>query len=666
MTPTHRHEPSSSFDSADAGSPRHGTPDTKSTALSPEDIRQDITAHGSTVITQPPAFLLGAVPLKGHKSTATAYHDPFLTSKPGNTIGYPTDSSRHKLSPIAPAFTPLALGGGTGENIVTSTLMVPMHPSRGGPYYSPSSLQSSPRLPEAPYSQTSHRPYSPGVQPPSTMSGQRFSTDSFLSRSVVISHIDGRMSAEDFEGLISHTKYRSRRHLVLENLAVTGTVYASFTDVRDAIEAVRGLRGIGWNWLIQFLSVPEPPMDSHQGDLKGMMTSKYEGQLLVTAEFSGPAAFFNVDTVGRLILDLLNNYGSVMAHKVVSTIHPVVAYRAEFFDVKDADHAIVHLNGFRIAGCTMSVKSYQDEGPVIVSQEDTFLDDRFSQLGLDSDPARSTMPVSRSPLFSPFPLPSPSYNGTLTPGLFNSPNSPMFFGGLSPDLLGQRVGDGSPISRNIPSYPASGMQTPTWSSFDATSSNPGAIGQERHTPMSSFHSLNQYPRSLVRHGGRQVTDPSSGHHNVVDVNRIRKGADVRTTIMLRNIPNKIDQAMLKDIVDETSWGSVGYAFINFEDPYYIIEFVNARSGHRWNRFNSDKVAEISYASEAYHTMRPTGAHCSLAIQGKDCLIFRTGNDPMAGSEEPFPGPDNPSKMRRSVENAEHVGETPAPLQPELS
>jgi hypothetical protein len=28
---------------------------------------------------------------------------------------------------------------------------------------------------------------------------------------------------------------------------------------------------------------------------------------------------------------------------------------------------------------------------------------------------------------------------------------------------------------------------------------------------------------------------------------------------------------------------------------------------------------------------------------------------MAGREEPFPGPDNQSKMKRSVENAEHVG-----------
>lgn len=79
-----------------------------------------------------------------------------------------------------------------------------------------------------------------------------------------------------------------------------------------------------------------------------------------------------------------------------------------------------------------------------------------------------------------------------------------------------------------------------------------------------------------------------------------------------------------------------------------------------------------------------------AIQGKDCLVqkfrnssvmlehptfrpkvgsyntsslacantsqlFVTGSGSDAGDEEHFPGPDNPSKMRRSVENAEHVG-----------
>jgi hypothetical protein len=176
---------------------------------------------------------------------------------------------------------------------------------------------------------------------------------------------------------------------------------------------------------------------------------------------------------------------------------------------------------------------------------------------------------------------------------------------------------------------------------------------------------------------RSTYHNSVGHHNHVDTGRIREGTDVRTTIMLRNIPNKVDQAMLKRIVDESSWGkydfmylridfandcNVGYAFINFVDPLDIIDFVEARGNQRWNCFKSDKVAEISYAT----------------IQGKDCLVqkfrnssvmlesahyrpklFFTSNGPMpelAGQEEPFPKPDNQSKMKRSCENAEHVGE----------
>ena len=131
--------------------------------------------------------------------------------------------------------------------------------------------------------------------------------------------------------------------------------------------------------------------------------------------------------------------------------------------------------------------------------------------------------------------------------------------------------------------------------------------------------------------------------------------------------------MLKEIVDESSHGkydfmylridfanncNVGYAFINFEDPIHIIDFVDARAGKRWNRFNSDKVAEVSYAT----------------IQGRDCLVakfrnssvmyenekfrpklFTTGTGPLAGEEELFPGADNASKMRRSLENAGQIG-----------
>jgi hypothetical protein len=79
--------------------------------------------------------------------------------------------------------------------------------------------------------------------------------------------------------------------------------------------------------------------------------------------------------------------------------------------------------------------------------------------------------------------------------------------------------------------------------------------------------------------------------------------------MLRNIPNRIDQPMLKQIIDDTSFGkfdfmylridftnncNVGYAFINFQLPEDIIPFVMSIVGQRWA--NSDKVAEVSYAT----------------------------------------------------------------------
>jgi hypothetical protein len=56
------------------------------------------------------------------------------------------------------------------------------------------------------------------------------------------------------------------------------------------------------------------------------------------------------------------------------------------------------------------------------------------------------------------------------------------------------------------------------------------------------------------------------------------------------------------------------------------------------------------------TFRPKVRSSAITMDLAYCLqIFFTGNDPRAGEEEKFPSPDNASKMRRSVENAEHVG-----------
>lgn len=88
------------------------------------------------------------------------------------------------------------------------------------------------------------------------------------------------------------------------------------------------------------------------------------------------------------------------------------------------------------------------------------------------------------------------------------------------------------------------------------------------------------------------------------VEQVSKGLDKRTTIMIRNIPNKYTQAMLLQEIDASYRGAydffylpidfknkcnVGYAFINFMDYRRIVPFFREFNGQRWKNFNSEKV-----------------------------------------------------------------------------
>ena len=88
------------------------------------------------------------------------------------------------------------------------------------------------------------------------------------------------------------------------------------------------------------------------------------------------------------------------------------------------------------------------------------------------------------------------------------------------------------------------------------------------------------------------------------------GDDRRTTLMIKNIPNKYTQRMLLNTIDESFKGTydffylpidfknkcnVGYAFINMVQPGYIVPFVQKFDHKKWDKFNSEKVCQISYA-----------------------------------------------------------------------
>lgn len=125
----------------------------------------------------------------------------------------------------------------------------------------------------------------------------------------------------------------------------------------------------------------------------------------------------------------------------------------------------------------------------------------------------------------------------------------------------------------------------------------------------------------------QHTDPAT---------YVNAGGDKRTTLMIKNIPNKYTQKMLLTTIDETFRGTydffylpidfknkcnVGYAFINMVRPEYIIPLIQKFDRKKWEKFNSEKVCNISYARiQVRATMQLVVMASSSSYHGSCCVV----------------------------------------------
>lgn len=128
------------------------------------------------------------------------------------------------------------------------------------------------------------------------------------------------------------------------------------------------------------------------------------------------------------------------------------------------------------------------------------------------------------------------------------------------------------------------------------------------------------------------------HKNVMfalDINKVQRGEDKRTTLMIKNIPNKYNQDMLLETIDKyilagsydflylpidfKNQCNVGYAFINMTSPESIIPLYQHFHQRKWERFNSEKIAHISYAR----------------IQGRQALIDHFRNSSLMHEDPRF-------------------------------
>lgn len=181
----------------------------------------------------------------------------------------------------------------------------------------------------------------------------------------------------------------------------------------------------------------------------------------------------------------------------------------------------------------------------------------------------------------------------------------------------------------------------------------------RRNPMvqvsASYDATNDRMRNR-RHDGNAV-QPENKRLFELDIERIAKGEDPRTTLMIKNIPNKYNCKLLLGVIDENHRGTydfvylpidfknkcnVGYAFINMTDPQHIIPFYKTFNGKRWEKFNSEKVATLAYARiQGRNELVSHFRNSSLMNEDKWCrpILFHK-DGPNAGEQEPFPVGNN--------------------------
>lgn len=133
----------------------------------------------------------------------------------------------------------------------------------------------------------------------------------------------------------------------------------------------------------------------------------------------------------------------------------------------------------------------------------------------------------------------------------------------------------------------------------------------------------------VENSGNQI---DSKKQFQLELDKIRSREDMRTTLMIKNIPNKYTSKMLLAAIDENHRGTydfvylpidfknkcnVGYAFINMLSPSHIIPFYEEFNGKKWEKFNSEKVASLAYAR----------------IQGKAALVSHFQNSSLMNEDK---------------------------------
>lgn len=171
--------------------------------------------------------------------------------------------------------------------------------------------------------------------------------------------------------------------------------------------------------------------------------------------------------------------------------------------------------------------------------------------------------------------------------------------------------------------------------------------------------------------------------NVIDVEKIEKGIECRTTIMIRNIPNNMTSDQLKRVIDKVCYGrynfvylrfdfskhkNVGYAFANFLTAEDVLVFYKAYYGQEYiegmghHPIFGPRLGEIAWATcqgQEVAIEKFRNSSVMSEYPGYRPRLFWSIEDApyeaLVSQERDFPGVNNVSKHCRSRDNAAQIG-----------
>lgn len=190
---------------------------------------------------------------------------------------------------------------------------------------------------------------------------------------------------------------------------------------------------------------------------------------------------------------------------------------------------------------------------------------------------------------------------------------------------------------------------------------------------STFKRTNSLPQeyyftSLAKPCGNRMVMSKRFHVDVnsspliLDIESVKSGLDQRTSLMIRNIPNKYKQQSLLSEFQRTGHGpdkidffylpidfknkcNRGYAFVNFVDVEDIVSFYNTYHEQPWKVFNSEKICVVMYAR----------------IQGKEAFLKRFEHSEILGKDCEYhplsfvshgPNKGKPEELPKAITNNE--------------